>query len=303
MSLTEFAMVEELASLIKDNLPCKHLILSMEEALINFLQDDTRLDGVLELEPMNSYNRLLVHRLADIFGFSHHSVGEGDERHLILERCLETSMPSILVSDLLWQYDDLQSPTNIEVLRRKEVQPGESQNSGTESSHERKTTPFTSRERIFLADERETGLVKQRPQYDPKVARRMITHALGQRIKSTNHEPSLRDNKKYGHPVKDVRVQPEEEGAIKSSSHTETEVPSTTYPEPARFNVHEQRSQRTSFKTNLSADEREESNIQNDSSGKELMGAAKRLFANALGIHQREGNPSKCNETRQTKLT
>lgn len=89
---------------------------------------------------MNSYNRLLLHRLADIFGyspffhhlivdllnvfchifpfffflwnnvaahmyltsvdnnillfssFSHESVGEGDDRHLILERCPETSM-------------------------------------------------------------------------------------------------------------------------------------------------------------------------------------------------------------------
>lgn len=34
--------VEELAFLIKDNLPCKHLVLSIEEALVNFLQDDNR---------------------------------------------------------------------------------------------------------------------------------------------------------------------------------------------------------------------------------------------------------------------
>ncbi|CAA3019619.1 R3H domain-containing 2 isoform X1 [Olea europaea subsp. europaea] len=182
--------VEELAFLIKDNLPCKHLVLSMEEALINFLQDDTRLDGELELEPMNPYNRLLMHRLADIFGFSHHSVGEGDERHLILKHCSETSIPSIFVSDLLWHYDDVQFPMNIDVLRRKEVQPGLRENSATESSHERKTTPFTSRERIFFRDECETGLVQQRPQNDPMVARRMITHALGHRIKSTNHELS-----------------------------------------------------------------------------------------------------------------
>ncbi|KAL6977072.1 hypothetical protein U1Q18_025866, partial [Sarracenia purpurea var. burkii] len=69
MSLTQFAMVEELAFLVKDNLPCKHLVLSMEEAFINFLQDDPSSDGVLELEPMNAYNRLLLHRLADIFGY------------------------------------------------------------------------------------------------------------------------------------------------------------------------------------------------------------------------------------------
>lgn len=79
---------------------------------------------------MNSYNRLLLHRLAEIFGyhsvkfssmqvdfkflflfllkflshfplfdssitgarFLHESVGEGDDRHLILQRCPETSM-------------------------------------------------------------------------------------------------------------------------------------------------------------------------------------------------------------------
>ncbi|KAJ6759626.1 RNA-BINDING SUPPRESSOR OF PAS KINASE PROTEIN 1 [Salix koriyanagi] len=93
MSVTEFAMVEELAFLVKDNLRCKHLVLSMEETFLNFLQDDSsHFDGILELQPMDAYNRLLLHRLADIFGFSHVSIGEGANRHLILERCPETSM-------------------------------------------------------------------------------------------------------------------------------------------------------------------------------------------------------------------
>ena len=45
--------VEELAFLVKDNLPCKHLVLSMEEAFINFLQDDPRcllIDGDIATE-------------------------------------------------------------------------------------------------------------------------------------------------------------------------------------------------------------------------------------------------------------
>lgn len=75
---------------------------------------------------MSSYNRLIIHRLADIFGylliisctwftsiknfwllcgnsaflivllgisrFAHESVGEGNDRHLVLQQCLETSM-------------------------------------------------------------------------------------------------------------------------------------------------------------------------------------------------------------------
>ncbi|KAF9606227.1 hypothetical protein IFM89_023810, partial [Coptis chinensis] len=66
--LLKFITVEENAFLVKDNLSCKHLILSVEEALVDFLQNDTSLDGILELKPMGSYNRLLLHLLADIFG-------------------------------------------------------------------------------------------------------------------------------------------------------------------------------------------------------------------------------------------
>ncbi|KAF9596602.1 hypothetical protein IFM89_012725 [Coptis chinensis] len=64
------------------------------------------LDGILELKPMSLYNRLLLHRLADIFGLAHKSVGEGDDRHLILEGSPESSIPSVLVSDILWQCND-----------------------------------------------------------------------------------------------------------------------------------------------------------------------------------------------------
>lgn len=34
--------VEELASLVKDNIPSKYLILAVEDALVNFLHDDIR---------------------------------------------------------------------------------------------------------------------------------------------------------------------------------------------------------------------------------------------------------------------
>lgn len=49
--------VEELAFLVKDNLPCKHLVLSVEEALVNFLDTDTRYDHILPtLELMSELN-------------------------------------------------------------------------------------------------------------------------------------------------------------------------------------------------------------------------------------------------------
>ncbi|PNX74117.1 R3H domain protein [Trifolium pratense] len=120
-------LVEELAFLVKDNLPCKHLVLTMEDFLVNYLQteEDTSSDGILELKPMNSYNRLLLHRLAEIFGFAHESAGGGEYRHLILERRPDTSIPPILVSDILGTYDEPQSlVTSHQILRRKEASPG-----------------------------------------------------------------------------------------------------------------------------------------------------------------------------------
>ena len=34
--------VEELASLVKDNFSSRHLVLAVEEALVNYLQEDSR---------------------------------------------------------------------------------------------------------------------------------------------------------------------------------------------------------------------------------------------------------------------
>ncbi|KAL4187504.1 hypothetical protein AMTRI_Chr09g39370 [Amborella trichopoda] len=85
IGMDQFAMAEELAFLIKDNLPCKHLILSMEDGLVKVLQRNTCFEAVLELVSMNPYHRILLHRLAEIFKLAHESVGEGGDRHLNLD--------------------------------------------------------------------------------------------------------------------------------------------------------------------------------------------------------------------------
>ncbi|KAL4180897.1 hypothetical protein AMTRI_Chr12g268410 [Amborella trichopoda] len=85
IGMDQIVMVEELAFLIKNNLPCKHLILSMEDVLVKFLQKNTCFEAVLELVPMNPYHHILLHRLAEIFGLAHESVGEGDDRHLNMD--------------------------------------------------------------------------------------------------------------------------------------------------------------------------------------------------------------------------
>lgn len=124
MATTLVAMVEELASLIKDNLHSKHLVLSTEETLLAVLQQQCRLDDgdaedTIELQPAGAYHRLLLHRLAEIYGFAHESVGEGEDRHLVLQRCSETAMPPVLVSDMLWEYDNCADSTSVLLMENK----------------------------------------------------------------------------------------------------------------------------------------------------------------------------------------
>ncbi|KZV55430.1 hypothetical protein F511_35101, partial [Dorcoceras hygrometricum] len=299
--------VEELASLVRDNIPCKHLILSMEEMLVNFLQEGTSLDGLLELEPMNPYDRLLIHRLAEIFGFSHKSIGEGEDRHLILERCPETSIPSILVSDLLWQSNEVQSPVVLDIFKQRNVIQDPRDYDVAESSlEERRTAYLAARERIFSEDACDMRLAKNRPRHDPVVARRMITHALGQTNKAVNYEFSL--NGEYEHAAKNVNSQPNKVGVVNTSTELETQSTSAKHPRSKTTSNVGGKSSGSKLsdamsKVSLQANEHvqtrkgsvvgrqgiqtQERNLRN-----EHVGTAKRLFANALGINRKDTKPS-----------
>ncbi|GMI94219.1 hypothetical protein HRI_003091200 [Hibiscus trionum] len=303
MSVTQFAMVEELAFLVKDNLPCKHLVLSMEEAFINFLQDDTSSNGILDLEPMNSYNRLLLHRLADIFGFAHESIGEGEDRHLVLQRCPETSIPSILVSDILWQCDEPQSLTaSRHILTREGTAPVMETNlpSFELSLEAREAAYLAARERIFAMDVGEIQEpVKHKPRTVPIVARRMIAHALGQRINSCNqddkgrdskdqaqtNEPSIQDTDKADNDLRtdacqDILLEPGENvDACSKANSNANEHNSSVFCEK---NVSDEPTQKRP--TDSSKPSRTRNRVNKEYSKEQQLGAAKRMFANALGL-------------------
>ncbi|KAH1037359.1 hypothetical protein AAZX31_20G206000 [Glycine max] len=299
MSMTQFAMVEELAFLVKDNLPCKHLVLTMEEALVNFLQDDdTSSDGILELEPMNSYNRLLLHRLAEIFGFAHESVGEGDDRHLILERCPDTSIPPILVSDILWKYDEPQSlVTSHQILRRSVASPVSQKNTASlsQSLEERKAAYLIARERIFsmkLEEVKEPG--EQKPRSVPVVARRMIAHALGQRIHTKNQNDLASDSMKDGVLTDELSAQDknQEESTLKKvseeSSHLRGNSNNRIRNNSSNAATLNKRKDQTTVDKDLpqfSAERKQGLSVSKDYMKKEHLGAAKRMFAHALGVH------------------
>ncbi|XP_021972659.2 uncharacterized protein LOC110867913 isoform X2 [Helianthus annuus] len=222
--------VEELAYLVKDNLPCKHLVLSMEDMLVHFLQNETSLNGVLELEPMNPYNRLLLHRLADIFG------------------------PSILVADLLWEHE---SPTTSQLLTRPE-----DGSTGTNletltarvSLEDRESAYLAARNRIFSTGN-DDDMESLRPRNNPVVARRMIAHALGQRIKQSNDG---------------IGIKPRDHVKNQSNSQKSTG---------------QQQQLTRKLETEASRNVGVKKHDTNVPKHEEHFGAAKRIFANALRMH------------------
>ncbi|KAG9160430.1 hypothetical protein Leryth_008825 [Lithospermum erythrorhizon] len=268
----------------------------MEEALVNFLHDDTSSDGMLELEPMSSYNRLLIHRLAEIFGFSHYSVGEGDERHLVLERCAETSVPAVLVSDLLWQFDELEGPRMSNILSRKrESSSGLNAelSSFNLSLEEREAAYLTARERIFSVDDGgNRGMVKQRPQKDPVVARRMIVHALGKKTKPSYESASQPSN---------VNIQGKNQLITRNIGVT-SKVDMKNGSDSSQIKSMSGKSE--DDKVVPSVAKRSENNMEKDFLRKEHMGAAKRMFVSALGFNPRgDGSTSKSNGLKPTRLS
>ncbi|XP_008776184.2 uncharacterized protein LOC103696367 [Phoenix dactylifera] len=320
MAMTQFAMVEELASLIKDNLYSKHLVLSTEEALVNFLQDDTSPDGVLELQPTSPYNRLLLHRLADIYGFAHESVGEGEDRHLVLERCPDTAIPSILVSDILWQYDEYQSPASSHhILKRKETPASKLMQISLPSTplEEREAAYQAARERIFsLNDCDEKDVLAPRSRKVPMVARRMIAHALGQKICSTpsNQKTSAQEfeeNESTEGPTNDEGNEDQLDSTLEYSKEA-TAFPNSKlgtsgrkiYDKPATKSGNYNSITSIEMKGHdkaVSSGSTNRNSVANTSNGrvadignleKEQIGAAKRIFAHALGIPSSKGNNS-----------
>lgn len=253
MTMTQFAMVEELASLIRDNLYCKHLVLSVEEALINFIHNDSNQNGLIELQPVGPYYRLLLHRLADIYGFSHESVGEGDDRHLVLERSSETAIPPILISDILWQYDGCEPPTtpSHNILRRKEVQEIQKTKTLTTSmSLEEKEAAYqAARERIFSVQDNTNNkeLVIPKSRTVPVIAQRMIAHALGTKISSSRESPATDQMIETSEPM--------------NSEHSKQSL--------KEKKLHHKHTVKKSNPVNME---------------REQKGAAKRIFANALGL-------------------
>ncbi|KAM0868022.1 hypothetical protein ACQ4PT_041615 [Festuca glaucescens] len=295
MDTTQFAMIEELASLVRDNLYSKHLVLSTEEFLVTLLQHQYHVDDDEHGRDMTGTHR----------GFAHESVGEDDDRHLVLQRCPETAIPPVLVSDVLWKYDDSDGPSASVFLARNETDLQKTYETevvqdtiSVESLHlktdtdakplkqpvplsaaslkEREAAYQAARERIFSTHEakgKATSAVK--PRHVPAVVQRMISHALGKRVEDTKERADTVNNRKEsvngrniqtGSMNKQYAVRPvrKEENYIAGKYNS-----SSPGGDPLR---------------NPSTQSRHTPHVSAEPLKKEQTGAAKRMFANALRL-------------------
>lgn len=320
MDTTQFAMVEELASLIKDNLYSKHIVLSTEEALITLLHQQSYDDdddhrgtvsrNTIELQPASSYHRLLLHRLADIYGFAHESVGEGEDRHLVLQRCPETAIPPVLVSDVLWQYDSNDVSASVVLTRNdtdhQKVWKAEDfqEAISVESSHlkadtdlkpleqsvpvaaaslrEREAAYRAARERIFSAHDakgKDTSVAK--PRHVPVVAQRMIAHALGKKVENPTETAAL---------VKDKGKEMVSGPNIPTSSRNNLYAVTAGTKEESYLGKGNSRSTGGDSYRNPYTESKSCRGVSAEKLKKEEIGAAKRMFAHALRLPAVQGS-------------
>lgn len=169
---------------------------------------------------------------------------------------------------------------------------------------------MAARERIFSVNESETGEpVKHRPQNNPVVARRMIAHALGHRIRPPScQEVSQNSN---------TKIQEEEERAsstgtqtirgggndmtmkyLNSSNKEKASMSSGNSSLHTQTKTSRENIDKTITHSVPSCKERGDKNVQKANFRQEHMGAAKRMFANAMGFQPRNANLPKSSQSK-----
>ena len=80
------------------------------ERLVSFAKSK---DEAMHLEPMNSFYRRLIHNLANRFNFKTESEGESRDRHIVLSKTKESSIPEDLDLKMpVWDWGEREFSVN-----------------------------------------------------------------------------------------------------------------------------------------------------------------------------------------------
>ncbi|KAI4376356.1 hypothetical protein MLD38_014125 [Melastoma candidum] len=185
--------------------------------------------------------------------------------------------PSILVSDILWQSNEPETTeTAHQLLRRTDAPTVLITNvpSYQHSYEERKATYLAARERIFADDIEMNETSRQRPEHVPVVAWRMIAHALGKKADTLMATGKAKGDCRQSDVHEAVECCPDSDYA-EGAKDEMTLCQGRTLP---RESIEEKLAN-----IQVSQKGRRTNGIDSENSKKEHMGAAKRMFAQALG--------------------
>ncbi|CAI2165045.1 7845_t:CDS:2 [Funneliformis geosporum] len=122
-------------------------LLKLDREMERFIKEKNRTR--LEFPPMNSYQRLIVHRVAQYFKLSH--VVDTSGKAVVLYKSAETQMPILRFSDLLEQEEE-KPEKSVKIMRRQQSYPQGQLRSGDSDSNsegERKLLTIEEREAAY----------------------------------------------------------------------------------------------------------------------------------------------------------
>lgn len=185
---------------------------------------------------------------------------------------------------------------------------------------EREAAYLAARERIFSMDARTVAEpVRQKPRSVPIVAQRMIAHALGQKMKSGDQDTAVRDEITNEKLANEINIRESDKAGPNTSleAYQETTLlpgqnvnsldksnkkgKSTVSSQSDRI-APQETSEKSSNGVSISRNRRSTDSSNKEYLKEERLGAAKRLFAHALGLQSaRDSFHLKLSETKQSE--
>lgn len=186
------------------------------------------------------------------------------------------------------------------------------------SFEERKAAYFAARDRIFSMDLGDVNEpVQRKPRNNPAVAHRMIAHALGHRINPRHQAVTLgdctelsrrtdaldiqcRDNTEPKRPLGTSHKTNSLLGQNVKSCEVKIKDKRSCGSQVSKRNMPQKQADKVSSYVGASENGSNEDGVNKDYLKREHLGAAKRMFAHALGLHTgKDGFVSKCSELKQ----
>ncbi|CAJ0634914.1 2187_t:CDS:2, partial [Entrophospora sp. SA101] len=152
---------------------------SSDQEMERFIDDESR--SRLEFPPMNSYQRLIIHRVAQYFKLSH--VVDASGKAVVLYKSPETQIPILRFSDLLEQDDEEKPEKSVKIMKRQQTYPLTQQQRALMNDPD---SIYEGERKILSIEEREAAYLKARARIFKDVERQNNCILNDQQLEESN---------------------------------------------------------------------------------------------------------------------